>query len=282
MSKPTTYRIAAWTETFETADSRKHKTLSWVSMPIDRQSSGYQSMVDHFGDDAPSIYGAWCALVSIAAACPVRGVLASSKGEPYSIQRIARMAFMPETPFKLLFEWASGANIGWLIECEDRQNDPSIDHQSIDDQSTIELPNPTLPNTTQQTHTPSKDGGVSDSQERKSPPKKNTRGYTDDFEQWWTIYPRKAEKPKAFAAFQSALERIGKDHHDDDPLMWLIRRTKLYAESVTGKEERYIKHPGPWLNADRFNDEPPKPKSAIGAGQRFDPECRTFGEGFNL
>lgn len=305
---PVAYEIASWGETFETSDSRKHKTLAWISLPTDRQSSGYQSLIDHFGDESPAIYGAWCALVSIAAACPKRGTLTSGKGEPYSVQRIARMAFMPQAVFVKLFEWASKPNVGWLIACEARQDDPVIDCQSINDQSvidcpsiatqsTIELPNTTLPNTTLPTHTPSFDGDECESQDRQSginqedrpetaprrkPPssKKNPRGYTDDFERWWKVYPRKAEKPKAFVAFIEAIKRIGRDHLDDDPLKWLIARTKLYADSVTGKDNRYTKHPAPWLNADGFNDEPPPPKSSIGPGQRYDPACKTFGEGF--
>jgi site-specific DNA-cytosine methylase len=60
------YRIAKWLETFETSDSRRNKTLSWVSWPLD-STNGYNDLVETFGDEAPLIYGAWCALVRFAA-----------------------------------------------------------------------------------------------------------------------------------------------------------------------------------------------------------------------
>ena len=141
-----TYEIACWTQTFETADSRKHKRLHWVSWPIDRQSSGYQSMVDEFGDDAPSIYGAWAALVTIAAELPIRGRLANSRGEPLSTTRLARMAYMPDGVFQRLFEWASNPAVGWLVQIDDGR--PAIDQQLVGDQSAIELQDITLQDTT--------------------------------------------------------------------------------------------------------------------------------------
>ena len=149
-----TYRISSWSETFETADSRKHKSLSWVSLPIDRQSNGYQSMIDHFGDDAPSVYGAWCVLISIAAGCPVRGVLASSRGNAFSISRIARMAHMPQEVFERLIPWALRKEVGWL-EIDSHDGESSTGCESIANQSAIELPNTTQHNTTQPNQSPS-------------------------------------------------------------------------------------------------------------------------------
>jgi hypothetical protein len=47
----TIYRIAKWTETFETAESRRHRILTWVSLPIGFDSSGYTDLVETFGED---------------------------------------------------------------------------------------------------------------------------------------------------------------------------------------------------------------------------------------
>lgn len=145
MSQLLTYQIAKWRETFETAGSRGHKSLQWISLPVNLQSGGYQSMIDDFGKDAASMYGAWCALLSIAAGCPHRGVLASSKGEPLSLARIARMTCMPEEVFERLFAWATSEPIGWLEtakheDCKvdehpgNRPNDGGNTGQSDDDQ----------------------------------------------------------------------------------------------------------------------------------------------------
>jgi hypothetical protein len=110
-----TYRIRKWQDTFETADSRRFKTLSWVSLPVGFTSNGYHELITQFGDRAPEIYGAWCALLSVAAQSPVRGLLASSKG-PYSLRRIACETRMPERTFKDLFDWASMPCVGWIEE----------------------------------------------------------------------------------------------------------------------------------------------------------------------
>lgn len=302
------YKIVAWNETFETAESRKHKSLSWVSMPIDRQSSGYQSMIDHFGDDAPAIYGAWCAMVSIAAACPTRGTLASSKGEPYSIRRIARMAHMPEKPFEQLFHWAIQPNVGWLVACENGQSSvetshhqgddqPSTSHHQGDDKEKAGLHYTTQQNTTQQNTT--KQFSASDDEIlKKESLSKNS--YSKEFDDWYLSYPRRVGKPKAFKAFAGALTRIKAKH--DDPIGWLTTQTARYKKAVANQEMQFVPHPSTWLNNDRYDDDhdgnlvssqqtPGQRRitaskkaiedfSGIGPGQRYDPDCEDFGEGF--
>lgn len=110
----TVYRIAKWGEVFEVADSRKCKSLQWVALPIGFESHGYQAMVDEFDDEAPAIYGAWCALVLIAARAPIRGTLASSNGVGFTVSRLSRQACFPAAIFKRLIEWALRPEIGWL------------------------------------------------------------------------------------------------------------------------------------------------------------------------
>ena len=111
--------IADWSNTFETSDSRKYKTLFWVALPIDYQSSGYQALIECHPVDAPAMYGAWCALLGIAARCPTRGVLANSKGKPLTAARVARLTHLPVEPFEKLFEWAKSEEIGWLKAVEE-------------------------------------------------------------------------------------------------------------------------------------------------------------------
>jgi len=110
----TVYRIAKWESVFERAESRKLKQLNWVAMPIGFTSTGYQSMLDEFGDDASSIYGAWCALTAIAASCAVRGVLGNSRGNPLKLSHIARMTGFQSAVFEKLYAWAASPEVGWL------------------------------------------------------------------------------------------------------------------------------------------------------------------------
>lgn len=110
------YRIAKWSEVFEKSEARRIKSLAWVSMPIGFSSHGYQSMIEEFKDQAPAIYGAWCALVALASTLPTRGVLASSRGVPITLDAIARQTFFPVEVYRRLFVWAVKPEIGWILE----------------------------------------------------------------------------------------------------------------------------------------------------------------------
>ena len=107
-------RITKWESVFERAESRKIKTLTWIAWPVSFSSNGYQSMLDEFGDDAPAIYGVWCALCSVASSCSVRGVLATSRGIPLRLSHIARTTGFDVRLFQRLVDWASRDEIGWL------------------------------------------------------------------------------------------------------------------------------------------------------------------------
>lgn len=162
----TVYGIAKWKDVFERAESRKLKQLTWIAMPVGFQSHGYQSLLDEFEGDAPAIYGAWCALVSLAASCAVRGVLANSRGIPLKTSHIARITGFPAPLFERLFAWASSEDVNWLevvdpvtftaLESSDssengdnpRENDTS--GKSPDDPPTLQGKSPsTQPNLTQ-------------------------------------------------------------------------------------------------------------------------------------
>ena len=108
------YRVARWREVFETADSRRHKSLSWVSVPIGFQTSGYQLLVEEFGDDASSIYGAWIAIVLVAATCPVRGMLCGDNGVGYTAGRLQFITHLSSTVFERLIRWATSDDVRWL------------------------------------------------------------------------------------------------------------------------------------------------------------------------
>lgn len=126
MSTGDVYRVAKWRETFETADSRKHQKLRWVSTPIGFESNGYALLIEHFNEEAPAIYGAWSAVVQIAAQGPPnrRGLLCDSKGVGYTVGRLQFLSHFPSTVFAKLIEWAVGQDVGWLeiIPKNDVQN----------------------------------------------------------------------------------------------------------------------------------------------------------------
>lgn len=129
MNKP--LRIAKWNEVYERAESRKLKSLNWVSMPIGFNSSGFHSLLNEFESDAPAIYGAWCALVSIAATCTVRGILCNSKGMPLPVSQLSRISGFPQTVFERLIKWASSEEVSWLIPAELEKNTQNTEENSF-------------------------------------------------------------------------------------------------------------------------------------------------------
>lgn len=76
---------------------------------------------------------------------------------------------------------------------------------------------------------------------------KNTRDIDEKFEQFWKIYPKKADKPKARTAFESALKREkfeviidGAERYRDDP----------------NRQDAFTKNAQGWLTADAWNNPP--------------------------
>lgn len=70
----------------------------------------------------------------------------------------------------------------------------------------------------------------------------------DDFINFWKIYPRKVSKADAEKAFKKALATATS--------VLILEKTKKYAESVAGKDQKYIPHASTWLNGRRWEDEP--------------------------
>jgi hypothetical protein len=76
-------------------------------------------------------------------------------------------------------------------------------------------------------------------------------------EKFWPIYPRKVGKPEAFKAFVKARKTA-----DLETILSGVRR---YALARASEDAQYTKHPGPWLNAGRWEDETPRATHTNGA-----------------
>lgn len=84
-----------------------------------------------------------------------------------------------------------------------------------------------------------------------SPPTGAHGSVTTCFSEFWSAYPRKEAKPKARAAYDRALKRIG---GPDPPtgILTALARAKLCRQWCEG----IIPHPATWLNRDPWDDEP--------------------------
>lgn len=89
----------------------------------------------------------------------------------------------------------------------------------------------------------------------------------DDFEAFWTQYPRQKGKGNARVAYKKAAKRIGDKQ--------LLAATTAFGADCreglrTGRIEdvKYIPHPATWLNGERWDDEPDRAIPAVGKTKR--------------
>ena len=72
----------------------------------------------------------------------------------------------------------------------------------------------------------------------------------DGFDAWWTLYPRKAAKPKAASAWRTAMAKPGTT---PDTVTAGLRK---HLHAWRGKPKEFIPYPATWLNQERWSDEP--------------------------
>lgn len=129
-----------------------------------------------------------------------------------------------------------------------KNKDIMFDRATLLDAAPTPTPTPTIKNTPSK---PPKGAGV-------------LNGHLEDFEIWYSAYPRKIARGAAERAFAKAI-KIAK--LDD-----LIAGAKRYAATVADSEPRFVAHPATWLNAKRWLDEQPAAaKSTAAAGVAVEP-----------
>lgn len=74
--------------------------------------------------------------------------------------------------------------------------------------------------------------------------------YTTEFEEWWSVYPRKVKKLAAFQSFQRVVKRIGREN-----LPMLLEITRTFAASDVGRDPKFCPHATSWLNQGRWEDD---------------------------
>lgn len=126
----TVLAVSRWNEVFETSESRRHRSLLWIAIPVSFNSTGLQRMLDEFdGIKAAALYGCWNALLKIAASAPVRGVLAGHKGESYTSGRLARLSGFPQSLFDELIPWC--VSVGWLVTAQPTTGLPDLTERNL-------------------------------------------------------------------------------------------------------------------------------------------------------
>ena len=92
-------------------------------------------------------------------------------------------------------------------------------------------------------------------QPKKRKPKDN---YSPEFMQWYDKYPKKTAKGAAFPAWKNAVERIKKrnGHTREEAMLFLEDRAEAFAASPAGNRGQFTPGPAPWLNQERYDDDP--------------------------
>ena len=83
---------------------------------------------------------------------------------------------------------------------------------------------------------------------------------SDEFEEWWTICPKKVAKGAAERSFVEARKRADADV--------LISGMSRYAAAMGGTEERFVVSPAKWLDDGRWADELPVGPDRSAAAER--------------
>jgi hypothetical protein len=110
-------RICDWNTIFENSRTRQVDALNWVRLPVKSDSDGYTRFIEM--DDplkSLALFGAWTALVKVAARCKPRGVLVRDGATPLTASDLARRANMGADFAPFFAEMMERAKrVGWLV-----------------------------------------------------------------------------------------------------------------------------------------------------------------------
>ncbi len=82
---------------------------------------------------------------------------------------------------------------------------------------------------------------------------KNT--YSDGFQEFWSLYPKKVSKKKSYSSYKTALKTV---NHEK-----IMGSLNDHLGVWEAKEVQFIPHASTWLNQERFNDVMQKPEEKI-------------------
>lgn len=118
------YRIKNWNEIYEINRTREIKKMSWLPVPIKLDGDGYTLIMSD--PDGANIFGAWIAMLEVAAHCEPRGTLIRGAGIPHDAAGISRVTRIPEKIVKKMLEFCY-KKCNWLeiIEIETACDNPA-------------------------------------------------------------------------------------------------------------------------------------------------------------
>lgn len=112
------FRIADWSTHFENADSRKLVNLPWIRVPTKQEGDGYTELMSgHLNGCAH--FGAWTAVLQLAAKCSQRGTLTRQLGGRCVPHDLASISRITRVPVEVLREAMPRLiDMGWMEEVD--------------------------------------------------------------------------------------------------------------------------------------------------------------------
>jgi hypothetical protein len=228
-----TMYIPGWEEHFEISQSKRvpeGKALSWVAMPTSHQSREYRRILR--SENGPSVFGAWCAIVQLAAKMPKRGTLADKSG-PLGIDDIADEIGFPCEVVRHAVSVLMSNGINWLDYTGEYEECETLREYSEHAPSTVDDSIPTGQDTTGQ------------DKEDSCATVPATR-YTESFEAWWKTYQRSgSSKAEAFKEWKAA--KLEGRHE------MMIEKTIQYRASV--EASKFMKHANRFIKSRTYEAE---------------------------
>lgn len=106
------YAVKDWDKHYESAETRKLKSLPRVLVPVKHDGKGFRRIMRQ--TNGPQIYAAWILILQIAAKCPKRGVLEDDDG-PLTPEDMELKTDCPASVFEEALEFLSRPEVGWVL-----------------------------------------------------------------------------------------------------------------------------------------------------------------------
>ena len=210
-------KVCDWDRCFENSRTRQIDALSWVRLPVQADSMGYLRFVDVASTKPEArlaMFGAWTALVKVAARCKPRGVLVRDRVVPLSAADIALKSSMGADAAPLFEEMMKRAKaIGWLTPLTSEECDllakglPLEDNSSadeVDEPGQVASENATQPSPGRQVGvsraSPGRQVGVSQVTPEHPSVSGNGKLTQEEFDSIWGLFPqeRRMDRGKCF------------------------------------------------------------------------------------
>jgi len=202
--------------------------------------------------EADAILVIWVKLLIQAGKCNEDGYVYLNESMPYTEEMLSALFGRPLNVIRLALETFKSFR---MIEISDEgiYINNWHKHQNIDGLDKIREQNRIRAQAYRErkrlSDAPSRDANVTVTlhHEAEKEVDKDKEQFSDEFQKFWDLYPRKEGKPAAYKKFKLAKKAHG--------VQAVMQATKNYTEDCKGRERRYIKLPATFLGPDKWYEE---------------------------